>query len=257
MIIKPDAPFFVGYLKPPKKIRKFLLLTALFLAGFMAAAGIVIGSTQDDPGNGAFRFDYGRQTVTGVIENLAYPIFHVTKGNDRIKAGHTFMLSSSGKSGIIRRAKPFIGKKTTVAGVILQRGTLDMMQVSGRKGLVLADKDNPDEEISPPAPEKLGRWRLAGEICDGKCLAGAMRPGRGIAHKACANLCLTGDIPPVFVSTKPVEGSEFLMVLDRDGGPLPKAAYDFVAQYISLEGDVERRGNLLVFKIDANTIELM
>ncbi|WP_174826197.1 hypothetical protein [Ruegeria arenilitoris] len=100
-------------------------------------------------------------------------------------------------------------------------------------------------------------WRLAGEICDGKCLASAMRPGRGIAHKACANLRLIGDIPPVFVSTKPVDGSEFLMVVDQDGGPLPGTAYDYFTRYISLEGEVVRHGDLLVLRIDAGTTEVV
>ena len=251
-----DVPFFVGYLKPPKKLRKLLLATGLALVGFFGAAGLMIGGTQDDAGNGAFRFDYGRQTVTGVIEMLPYPLLHVTEGNDRIKAGHTLMLTGAGKSGVTGRAAPLAGKQTIVSGVILQRGTLDMLQLrGGRNGMRAADKQDPG--VSIPTPEPLGRWKLAGEICDGKCLAGAMRPGTGLAHKACANLCLTGDIPPVFVSTQPLEGSEFLMIVDHDGGPLPKAAYDYVAQYISLEGEVERHGDLLVLKMDADTIEVV
>ncbi len=252
---KQDVPFFVGYLKPPKKLRKLLLVTALSLVAFMTAAGVMIGGTQDDPGEGAFRFDYGRQTVTGVIEMLPYPLFHVTEGNDRIKAGHTFMMTGGGKSGVSPRAKPLVGKLVTVSGIILERGSIDMMQLRGGRNGMRAAEDQ-GTTIPTPEIEPLGRWRLAGEICDGKCLAGAMRPGRGLAHKACANLCLVGNIPPVFVSTQPIEGSEFLMVVDQDGGPLPKAAYDYVAQFISLEGEVERHGDLLVLKMDLNTVEL-
>ena len=98
---------------------------------------------------------------------------------------------------------------------------------------------------------------MAGEICDGKCLAGAMHPGRGIAHKACANLCLIGDIPPVFVSTRPIEGSEFLMIAGPDGGPMPKAMLDLVASYIEVEADIERRGDLLVMKIDPASVKVL
>ena len=138
-------------------------------------------------------------------------------------------------------------------GVILERGTLDMLQLrGGKRGLKAAGGQG---EAVAPVP--LGRWRLAGEICDGKCLVGAMRPGRGIAHKACANLCLIGDIPPVFVSTQPVEGSEFLLILDEDGGPMPASVYDRVAQFISLEGDVTRHGDMLVLKMDPESIEVL
>ena len=251
---KDTTPFFVGYLKPPKKLRSFLMAIGMALAVVLTAAGFVIGGTQDDPGDGAFRFDYGRQTVSGVIEMLPYPILHVTKGSKRVKVGETLMLSAGGKAGVIGRATKLKDKSVQAAGVVLERGTLRMLQLRGGKGGLKADGKG---EASPPAAVTLGTWKLAGEICDGKCLAGAMRPGRGLAHKACAALCLIGDVPPVFVSTKPVEGSEFFLILDKDGGPLPKSAYDYIAQFISVEGAVSRHGNLLVLRIDPSSIEVL
>lgn len=254
-----DEPFFVGYLPIPQGLRMLAVISALALIGVMSAAGVLIGGTQDDPGNGAFRFDYGRQTVTGVVEMLPYPLLHVTEGNDRIDAGHTLMMTAGGKAGVASRAAPLVGQRATVSGVILQRGDLDMLQLrGGQQGIRAADPDESGASV-PRVPEAvpLGRWRLAGEICDGKCLAGAMRPGRGLAHKACANLCLIGDIPPVFVSTQPVEGSEFLLIVDEDGGPLPKVAYDYVAQFVRVEGDVARHGSLLVLRMDPTTLQVI
>jgi hypothetical protein len=84
-----------------------------------------------------------------------------------------------------------------------------------------------------------------------------MRPGRGLAHKACANLCLIGGVPPVFVSSQAVEGSEFLMIAGADGAALPAAAYDHVGQFLSLEGNIEQRGDVLVFSVDLNSLELL
>ncbi|NRB03734.1 MAG: hypothetical protein HRU30_10775 [Rhodobacteraceae bacterium] len=218
----------------------------------MAAAGFALGVAQDDPGEGAFRFDYGRQTVTGVVELTPYPLIHVTEGNDRIKAGETFMMSAGGKSGVDGRAAPLAGQVAQVSGVMLERGDLYMLQLrGGRNGIRAAEGSG-----AVPEPQDLGRWRLAGEICDGKCLSGAMRPGRGLAHKACANLCLLGDVPPVFVSTQPVEGSEFLLITGPDGTALPEAAYDYVAQYVTVEGQVRRHGSLLVFAMDPDTLAL-
>jgi len=247
---KKSAPFFVGYLKIPADLKWFLLITAaLFLLGF-AGSAIVIGAKQDDPGKAGFRFDYGRQTVTGVVQLEPYPLLRITKGNERLAAGHTLMLTGGGKAGVMNRARPLDGKLATVSGVILKRGELDMLQLRGGKaGLKAADGDPTQAEVV-----QLGRWKLAGEICDGKCLAGAMQPGRGLAHKACANLCLLGGIPPVFVSSKPVEGSEFLLVASKDGGPMPDAVYDSVGQFIEVEGELERHGDMLVFKLDETTI---
>ena len=245
-----DKPFFIGFLAIPAGLRIFLAVCAVVLVGGFGALGWAIGAAQDDPGDGAFRFDYGRQTVTGVVYTEPAPHALIVQGNERIPAGHVLMFTAGGKFSVMPRAKRLEGQLATLSGVLLKRGDLDMMQVRGGKnGLKAADGDVPALEV-----EQLGRWRLAGEICDGKCLAGAMRPGRGIAHKACANLCLIGDIPPVFVSTQPVEGSEYLLVAGPDGKRMPQEWLDLVAADIIVEADIERRGDLLVMKIDPATI---
>ncbi len=243
-------PFFVGYLEVPRRLLPFLIgVSLVLLTGFLALAWL-IGANQDDPGPGAFRFDYGPQTVTGVLELRPYPILHVTAGNERIAPGRVLMLTGIGKRGVADRALPLGGGMVTASGVVLARGDLEMLQLQGGEAGLSAAAG---EAQAPPA-EPLGRWRLAGEICDGKCLAGAMRPGTGLAHKACANLCLTGDIPPVFVASQPVEGAEFLLVAGPDGGPLPRDLYHHVGLYIAVEAELERRGDLLVMQIDPATI---
>ncbi|WP_300035113.1 hypothetical protein [uncultured Roseobacter sp.] len=248
-----NSPFFVGYLSAPQALRTFLMVICVVFVSGLAGLGLALGVAQDDPGDGAFRFDYGRQTVTGVLEMTPYPVVRVTEGNERIADGQTLMLSGQGKNSIMTRASPLEGQLVKVSGVILDRGDLEMLQLrGGRNGLSAVEGTAPQMQT-----EQLGRWRLAGEICDGKCLAGAMRPGRGIAHKACANLCLLGDIPPVFVTTQPVEGHEFLLITGPEGTALPPSAYHHVAQFISLEGDVERRGDLLVLKMDPATVEVV
>ena len=98
---------------------------------------------------------------------------------------------------------------------------------------------------------------MAGEICDGKCLAGAMRPGNGLAHKACANLCLLGDIPPVFATTGPVEGERFLLFAGPDGGPMDAGMLDHTSVLIEIEGEVLRRGDLLIFHADPATMKVL
>ncbi|MEL7261135.1 MAG: hypothetical protein AAFU63_04355 [Pseudomonadota bacterium] len=247
-----DKPFFVGYLPAPGPLRGFLILVSVLLVAGLAGAGFLMGAAQDDPGPAAVRGDYGRQTVTGVVEMVPYPILHVTAGNDRIAVGDSFMMTAGGKSGVDSRAMPLNGQLAQVSGVMLERGDLYMLQLrGGRNGLQAAEGAVPDIPT-----EAQGRWQLTGEICDGKCLAGAMRPGRGLAHKACANLCLLGDVPPIFVSTQPVMGEEFLLVTGPGGTRLPRAAYDYVAQYITAAGNITRRGDMLVWEIEPDTIRL-
>lgn len=248
-----DKPFFVGYLPVPRALRGLLIAVCVLFVSVLAGFGLALGVAQDDPGQGAFRFDYGRQTVTGVVELTPYPLLRVTEGNERIRPGQTLMLAGPGKTNVESRAIALEGQLAKASGILLERGDLDMMQLrGGRNGLDVAQGTAPPMTTVP-----LGRWKLAGEICDGKCLAGAMRPGRGIAHKACANLCLLGKVPPVFVSTQPVAGAEFLLITGPDGEHLPEKAYHYVAQFISLEGEVERRGDLLVLRMDPDTLKVL
>ncbi len=251
-----ENSFFVGYAKRvPGDIRRFTLSTAALLVAGFGALGFAIGATQDDPGDGAFRFDLGRQSVSGVLIAEPYPSVMITTGNERLPSGHTLMLSGAGKRGVRERALSLDGKSVTVSGVLLTRGELDMLQLrGGDSGLAAVD-----EAAATPAVvrEPLGRWRLSGEICDGKCLAGAMRPGRGIAHNACAKLCLAGGVPPVFVATGRVSGEQYLLMGDLNGGPLPASVLRHTAKLVQLEGNIERRGDMLVLLVDASTLEIL
>ena len=163
------------------------------------------------------------------------------------------MLSGQGKSGVMSQMQSLQGAMVKVTGILLNRGELQMLQLlGGKRGL-----ERISENAPVPESNSIGKWRLQGEICDGKCLAGAMQPGRGLAHKACANLCIIGGIPPVFVSSQPVEGEEFLLIGNKDGGPLPETAYDFVGQFVEIEAEIERRGDMLVLLLDASKLSVI
>jgi hypothetical protein len=243
------GPFFVGWAGVPPGLRGFLAAVAVGVVATFGAAAWLVAATANDPGDGAFRFDWGPQTVTGVVEAAPYPILHVTAA-ERFPAGHTLMLTGVGKTGVQDPVAALDGRVVAATGIVLKRGDLDMLQVDGGSmGLVAADG-----AAAAPAPEPLGRWRLTGEICDGKCYAGAMRPGEGLAHRACATLCVTGGVPPVFVTTAPVEGAGFLLLAEADGGPLGPAALAHTATLVEAEGEVVRRGGLLEFRIDPATL---
>jgi len=246
--------FFVGFLGTiPPGLRVFLPTVAAVLVCLFAGIGYVAGATQNDPGAGRFRFDLGPQKVTGIVRLAPYPTLTITEGTELLPAGHVLMLSGPGKRG------PNLGGATDgqvarLRGIALTRGDLDMLQV-GRAELV----DEAMREV--PGDTTLGRWRLTGEICDGKCLAGAMRPGRGIAHKACANLCLIGEVPPVFAASAPVAlelaGSAFLLIAGPDGGPMADGLLDHVGALVEIEGEIMRRGDLLIFRADPATLRVL
>lgn len=245
-----EKPFFVGYLTPPPGLRAFLGVIGLGMIVGFGAVGWVIGSTQADPGPGGL---YGRHTVTGLLQAQPYPMVHIIEGTDHLPAGRTILMSGGGKTGVDARAAPLDGLIVTASGVAVKRGDLDLLQLrGGTRGLSAMMGELPEIEI-----QDLGRWRLTGEICDGKCYAGAMLPGDGLAHRACANLCLIGGVPPVFVTAEPVEGQDFLLIGGPDGGPVTDLLLDYTALRITVEGQIERRGDMLVFLIDPDTMEVL
>lgn len=245
-----EAPFYVGYLAVlPPGLRFFLIGVAAGLIGMFAALALAIGAAQDDPGPGSFLWGAGQQTVIGLVETKPYPLLHVIQGSAHIPTGQTIMLSNPFKNGAQQRLDKYNGQVAILRGIALKRGDIDFLQVGQATAAI--------ESAELPERQSLGRWRLKGEICDGKCLAGAMRPGRGLSHRACANLCLIGGIPPVFVSSAPVEGRDFFLLADKDGGPLPQRYLKHVALFVSLDGEMERRGTLLIFKVDLDTLKVL
>lgn len=248
-----EKPFYVGYLPTPPQLRLFLVASAAFLIGAFAALGFAAGVAQDDPGIGEFKWGWGGQTVTGRMEIRPYPILHVTEGTERIPAGRTLLLSGAGKKGVQQRVSAFNGKLVQLKGILLQRGEIGALQVGdGEQDIVLADGRAPSANR-----RNLGRWRLTGEICDGKCLAGAMRPGTGLSHRACANLCLIGGAPPVFVTRDAVDGQTFFLMGDNAGNALPDRYLSHVAKLVTIEGQVVRRGEILVFQAELDTLEVL
>lgn len=73
-----------------------------------------------------------------------------------------------------------------------------------------------------------------------------MRPDVGHGHRACAQLCILGGIPPVLVTTD-AEGRDMHHVLaSPDGGRINDAVAPFAAEPVEVRGRLVRRGDLHV-----------
>ena len=245
MLRMPDHGFYVGYFKKiPQPVKKFALgFAAIFLLiCLVAPAALVLGP--EHPGDGGYE-DLTEGRLVGVVEAKPYPILRVP-AHDGLPA-RAIMLAGEGKYGVDELAAPLVGKLAEASGVFVHRGDLIMLLIGGDIGL----RATTGPEIPPAAQSVRGRWRLTGEICDGKCTAGAMRPGTGLAHKACANLCISGGVPPVLATTAPVDGSRFLLLAGADGGPLPARYLDRVGERVEMTGSLERRDDLAIFRVEA------
>lgn len=251
MAFSPD-PFFVGWAKkPPKALHRFLMTTGIALVAGLGVAGMVVGASQPDPDGGRFRFDLREQEVSGTLIAKPYPMIWLDAQASAHLSNRTIMLNGNGKTGVAERAEGLDGKKVQAKGIILERGELQMLQLNR------TFQHLDEQPTDPPPREDLGVWRLAGEICDGRCYVGAMRPGDGIAHKACANLCISGGQPPVFVTQTPIEGTRFFLMGTTDLEPLPASLLNYTGQAVELEGRLERVGDLILLLVDPTSTRVL
>jgi hypothetical protein len=225
------TPFFVGW--AGRTVTPFLVAVLFVLIVGFGALAFALGVTVDDPGGGEFT---GEKDISGVLIADPYPMIVTDKDQ------HTIMLSGGGKRGVQEEARSLDGKHVRATGYGVKRGDRDLLLVGS---LALA----PGDAVAP-VREPLGTWRLTGEICDGKCSLGVMRPGTTPVHKACANVCLIGGVPPVFITTTPLFGTRYFLMGDVENHALPDAVRDYVAITSRMDGTLERIGDAMVFRTD-------
>ncbi|MEI7712638.1 MAG: hypothetical protein WCI94_14460 [Rhodospirillales bacterium] len=233
------SPFFVGWnLRSILPSAGFLASVCAMTLALFCGLALALGVAIDDPGGGDFS---GDKDLTGIVVAEPYPLL-VLDPDAAHPNGHTILLSGGGKVGVQETAAALNGKRARATGAGVKRGSIDAMV-----GVDLQPAEGP---APTPVATPLGIWRLTGEICDGKCVSGVMRPGNGLAHKACANVCIASGVPPVFVTTSPVEGTGFLLMGDKNGHALPDAFRDRTGILQQMDGTVERLGDLLIFRTD-------
>lgn len=246
--------FFVGYLPTPRALGLFFLVLIPPLVLGVLALGAAFVAAQNDVGDGHFVFMY--EELSGRLEAEPYPVVYLPP-SEAYPDGHAVVLSGQGKQGVIEEARPLDGQPVDVGGVFITRGPGEMLQVGGALGLEASAEPAPEVAGFVPEPERLGEVTLSGEMVDSKCYLGAMRPGQGKVHMACAGFCIMGGIPPMFV-TWPAEGQPVTYLLaGPDGGPVDEALLADTGLYVHLSGEVERRADLLVFKVDPASLEVL
>ncbi len=254
-----DDPFFIGWSKAVHpSLLKFCAGLALVLVCLLGGLGLLLGRSVEDPATRLLAFApavetrpeawAGDRRLRGVVTTEPYPILHLPAAPGT-PFGHAVLLVGEGKHGAAIEASE---TPVEVTGGLLTRGDIAMLVLDGPPRPAAGEQPHP-----APLSQHLGRWRVAGEICDGKCYTGAMRPGSGLFHRACAELCLIGDVPAIFVAAAPVAGRQFLVLASSDGGKPPASLRTLVALPVELEGEVERRGDVLIFKVDFNRARLL
>jgi hypothetical protein len=216
-MIHGEDEFYVGYMPMPARHRRFVrgLLGVLLLLTLATAA--LIASQQRDPGPAVWNLD-STTTFEGVIHLDPYPMLVV--------GDTSLLLVKSGKRGALERVESFNGRQVRVTGHVLARGAGRLLELSDDAmevldlGTMLGMNRGDAEAVI-----------LRGEIIDPKCYRGAMKPGSGKTHKACATLCLRGGIPPMFVEHGGDDSRQFLLI-DADGRGLASQALEAIIPYV-------------------------
>jgi hypothetical protein len=236
---------FIGWLPMPAGFRRFLGPVGIGLLIALPVVALVAAGAQRPPSSG--QWDDTTVTVEGVLVAEPYAMLLVPgEAGDR-----TVLLVEEGKFGASDRAREFSGRAVRITGTRLHRGDREMVELAtGPEGLrPLADEPVWAERLRSLRPHNVGPVTLRGEVVDSKCYLGAMRPGNGKTHKACAARCIAGGIPPMFV-TRVEGGDEFFLLTAPDGGSAAGRVADVVGDPVVANGVVEEMAGMKWLRLE-------
>lgn len=237
-----EPPFYVGYLPVPRRLRVFLLGAVGVLLIADVAVALAAFEAQPAHPTGAWGTE-GEVAYRGRFQARPYPLLRLS---DR-----TILLVGEGKQGAPAGLEQLDGTLVEAKGYPILRGDLTILQLDQAPARI---------EGAAPAlpPAEPGRsTRLAGELVDSKCYAGAMNPGEGKTHKGCASLCVFGGIPPLLVVRGAGPDPTWYILADPQGGPLGRAAAPRVGEAVALDGTIVEAPSYRLFELAPGTLEAL
>jgi len=242
-----EGEFFVGYFPMSAGQRRFAAAVTAAMVVLVLAAGAAAAWFQRDPG--AALEPYRRnEELTGVLVDAPYPMLRTRDEDGTVR--HVLLVTGAKQVYVLPDGTR--GAAVTLRGNLLERDGQRMLEVFGRAEAEVADA----AALAALMPEPVGEVALEGEIVDSKCFYGRMRPGGGRTHRACAQLCVAGGIPPVLVTRDAAGAERFYVLASRDNRSVAAEVLPFVAEPVRVRGTLERVGSdLNVLRIDPAEIQ--
>lgn len=242
--------FYVGYLPMPRAHRIFMRRVApAILWTMVIICGITLRLMKPP---GAATWQTGQvQDLVGVVRKTPYPLLELRAPDG---ATETLLLTGIGKRGAFI-SDIFDNARCTVRGYPLEReGRRILELMDGHEAMILLGGQ--DDAWAVPEPVVLGPVVLRGEILDSKCWHGAMKPGEGRAHKACATLCVRGGIPPLLITRDPAGGpNQTYLLTNTTGGSAAEQVLDVLGEPVEVRGTLTRRADLLWLALDLGGVQ--
>lgn len=246
--------FFVGYLPAMPAGHGGLTRWA---AGAFAVIGVAVAvlstTLRRDPGPGTWSHDRAREFI-GVLTADPYPMLHGVTVTGLDGPGEaSAILVGVGKHGPGLDLQPWAGRPVRITGTSLRRGDLFVVELADGPDAI-AEATPGDGAPSPSREIAAQPVTLRGEVIDPKCYAGAMKPGDGKAHRACAARCIAGGIPPVLAVPRAGGESDFYVLAGPGGDVLNQAILPFVGDVVEVSGMPGRIGRARVLLADVDSI---
>ena len=257
-----NKDFYIGYMpKAPKGIARFVFGIVLLLFLSMGGVSYYMSTSHQFINNGTYEF--GELTeLTGVIRSEPVPYIRIT-ADEEGKVGKNIMLIDFGKFGAresVEKIKSKVGGnlnnvEVTIRGTLIYQDGFTLLELTEKENALLRHKplEDPAKYISQPTA--MQNKRLTGEIVDPKCYFGSMKPGQGKPHRSCANLCIAGGIPPVFVVETPEKTAEYYILKGMDGRDINQEILDYVAYTTEIQGMVTSLNEWNVLYIEPEKIK--
>ena len=234
--------FYVGYLpKQPTALARFVRRVAVVLGLLAVGVALLLVRGQGPFASSAFEFGKVRG-FKGVIATQPYPMLLVPRSGQtgQQEPYSRYLLVAPGKHGADDLVAAFEGKPVRLQGQLIYRDGRTMVEIE--PGSITASGAGTK---APDATVDLAAVTMTGEIVDSKCYLGVMNPGSGKVHRDCAARCLSGGIPPIFITAG---GREQFLLVGMDGGALQRDSLrEFIGEPITIQGRLlQDRGEQLL-----------
>ncbi len=232
--------FYVGYLPLPASYARMLrvALPAIILA--CALVAVLLGVLQRGPGAAVWGEDV--VSVRGTLLDDPYPLVLTPEG-------HVVLLVEQGKHGARGRVDGMRGKVVVARGLELGRDGRTILELLDGSDALAPVSDGAATAAEEPT-SGTHTLTLVGEVIDSKCYHGAMKPGDGKAHKACATLCVGNGIPAMFIDES---GAAYLF---STGGPTPdQDTLSKIGERVRVTGEASVLGDMRVLRVAPGSVQ--
>jgi len=237
-----NEEFYIGYApRPPRRIARTIFRAVVGLNALAATVALVLLLVQRPFARSTFEFQQYRE-FAGELELKPYPALLVVRpgGNEYSR----YLLVAPGKHGADAEVRSFAGKAVHLRGSLIYRDGQTMVELVPGSVKVLK------KEPAVVSFATVGEVTLTGEIVDSKCYLGVMNPGRTKVHRDCAARCISGGIPPAFVTA-----DGFYLLVGGDGRSVRHEVLDWVGETIEATGIVQRSGETLILRAEPTSFQ--